>query len=262
MILYEWRCIKIIKFFLKYWDVVGSSALGMFLIVIVSYKIELIQLISSAIMLMLLILGVFKLLKTRSNKNIVDKLLDNHKVFKTIKIAENPTMQGEELAEITINMIEGGTFKMKNYLNKISKLQGGSFIITAICIILLLATEFIPSIQLKEEIVKIIMYIALGSGATGTLALGKTIIDVTKREEVVQFLIKDFAEKAIKKAETLNYEKGGLTGEAKLTVAKDEIEKNCLKTGTPYNEEEATIAIENILEFSKIINSRDKDKEL
>lgn len=107
----------------RYWDIFSGTIFGLALSAIVSFKIEKIQLIYSVIILVLLCIGLFKVVKTSIEKSmkrkkiIIDKIVENQKPMKAIIMAQNPTKQGEELAEVLIDTMKGGKKIMKKIKN-------------------------------------------------------------------------------------------------------------------------------------------------
>lgn len=103
----------------KYWDLFSGTILGLMLSAFVSFKIEKIQLIYSVIILVLLCIGLFKVVKNSVTKSMkrkkimIDRIVENQKPMKAIIMAQNPTKQGEELAEVLIDTMKGGKIIMK-----------------------------------------------------------------------------------------------------------------------------------------------------
>lgn len=107
----------------RYWDIFGGVITSLFISLITRWKLDSIQLISSEIVLTLLCMGLFKVIKLRiDEKNLrkklaLDKVVDNQRPIRAIKLAENPTKTGEELAKVLIDTMKGGKKLMKKIKN-------------------------------------------------------------------------------------------------------------------------------------------------
>lgn len=104
----------------KYWDLLSGAICGIVSSILVSFKLEEIQLIYSIIILMLVFIGLFKVVRAclesrKSNRKdlLVDKIVESQNHMKAISIAQNPTKTGEELGELLIQTTKGGKITMK-----------------------------------------------------------------------------------------------------------------------------------------------------
>ena len=110
------------KLLKKYWDIIGSSVIGISLAIAVNFKVEEMQLIYSIVILILTLIGLLRILKQNKRRhNFIDDLVDVQKPIKAFNVAQDPTKQGEELGEIIIKTIKGskkGMEKIKEFLDK------------------------------------------------------------------------------------------------------------------------------------------------
>lgn len=103
----------------RYWDLFGSAITSLILSLLVDWKLEGINLISSFIVLFLVCLGVFTVIKKRIDeknyrkKLVVDKLASSQKAMKAVVLANEPTLAGEELGNVLIETMKGGKKLMK-----------------------------------------------------------------------------------------------------------------------------------------------------
>lgn len=99
--------LKIIK---KYIDILGGIITAAILSLVANWELIKIQLIYSVIILMLVLIGMFKVviakyneihhLKKQRDSSVVDKLIDNQKPMKAIRFSQKPTKDGEELGQL------------------------------------------------------------------------------------------------------------------------------------------------------------------
>lgn len=113
--------LKIIK---KYWDILGGTISGIILSIVVHWELIKIQLIYSVIILILVLIGLFKVMLLKYNEvhhlknqqnhnNALDKLVDNQKPMKAIRISQHPTKDGEELGNLIIETTKGSKQMLK-----------------------------------------------------------------------------------------------------------------------------------------------------
>ena len=113
--------LKIIK---KYWDILGGTISGIILSIVVHWELVKIQLIYSVIILILVLIGLFKVMLLKYNEvhgskekidhhNAIDKLVDNQKPIKAIRFSQHPTKDGEELGNLIIETTKGSKQMLK-----------------------------------------------------------------------------------------------------------------------------------------------------
>lgn len=113
--------LKIIK---KYWDILGGAISGIILSIVVHWELVKIQLIYSVIILILVLIGLFKVMLLKYNEvhgskekidhhNAIDKLVDNQKPIKAIRFSQHPTQDGEELGNLIIETTKGSKQMLK-----------------------------------------------------------------------------------------------------------------------------------------------------
>ena len=107
----------------RYWDIFGGTLCGIGLSYLVHWQLNQIQVIYSVIILILVCIGLFKVVKNNLDKRyyrkkiIVDKIVENQKPMKAIKMANEPTSTGEELGLALIDTMKGGKLLMKKIKN-------------------------------------------------------------------------------------------------------------------------------------------------
>ena len=98
------------KLFKQYWDIFGGIITGTVLSIMAKFELNTIQLYYSIIILCLVSIGIFKIIKqtidnkTKRKKTIIDEVVDAQRPVKAIRVAQNPTKDGEELGKILINL--------------------------------------------------------------------------------------------------------------------------------------------------------------
>jgi hypothetical protein len=108
----------------KYWDIFGGLVVGILMAVFAEFKLEKIQLYYSIIILILLSIGFFRMIRQTVNENrkerhtVIDTMLDGQRAVKAVRMAQNPTMDGEVLGYATIKLWEG----LKMIIKKVKKL--------------------------------------------------------------------------------------------------------------------------------------------
>ena len=93
----------------KYWDLFGGVITGIALTIVAKFKLEKVQLIYSVIILILVSIGILKIFKqtiekkkNKRRETIIDKASDGYKAIKAIRLAENPTKEGEEVGKLIL----------------------------------------------------------------------------------------------------------------------------------------------------------------
>lgn len=139
----RWGNQNVIKFIKKYWDLIIGFVAGVSLAVLSRFKIDKITLINSILISILLSVGVLKIIKetiekTKRRDTVIDKMLDNQTPMKAIKLASDPTEDGEEVGKNVIILL--GVFKqfMEKLKTLFDKFKG---YMLAICMMILSIVE-------------------------------------------------------------------------------------------------------------------------
>ena len=105
--------------------------------------------------------------------------------------------------------------------------------------------------------------------ATAAPLLAATVTCVVKMVKSVKYgkaerkqrLWAEFAQEAIACVEALKGKSNGeLTGSTKKEIAMNKVEAACIKNGIPFERDKVSGIIEDIVELTKKVNVRDKDK--
>lgn len=119
----------------KYWDLVSGSLMCVALCVMSHFNIDTVQLIYSIIILFLLCIGAFRILrqsieKSREKKvkerksNLIDNMVDNQLAVKVVRIAQEPTKEGEKYGRLFISLWEETKGIMKKIRAFFDKYKG------------------------------------------------------------------------------------------------------------------------------------------
>lgn len=116
-----------LDFLKKYWDIIIGAAAGVGLAVVAEFKLEIVQLYYSILILILVSIGSLRVIRQAFEKkhkerkhSVVDSIVDNQKTLKALKLAQSPTETGEKIGEMIINL--GGLGK--NTMEKIKTFFG------------------------------------------------------------------------------------------------------------------------------------------
>lgn len=97
----------------KYWDIIGGIASGLLLTLLAEFELERVQLIYSIIILILVSIGIFRIIKQAIDKQrekrkhtVIDSMVDSQKSIKAIRLAQEPTKDGEKMGELLIKLWE------------------------------------------------------------------------------------------------------------------------------------------------------------
>lgn len=116
----------------KYWDIFGGVATGVTLTLLAKFELSKIQLYYSIIILILVSIGVWKIIKQTLDKkkenkrlpNALDSAVDSQRGMKAVRLAQNPTRDGEEIGKLLIRLW-GGIKKIMEKLKTLwSKYKG------------------------------------------------------------------------------------------------------------------------------------------
>ena len=100
----------------KYWDIFGGFIISALIVFISNFQLESIQLVSSIIILILLMVGVFRVLKQSLDKylskkedireqTVLDNIIDLQKCMRAVHMSEAPLEDGEKLGKLILYLI-------------------------------------------------------------------------------------------------------------------------------------------------------------
>ena len=122
-----WEAVK------EYWDLIVGFIVGVGLSFMAHIDSEIVRRIYSVIILILVCMAFFRTVRQTIEKkrikkkerqhNVIDAVVDNLSPVKTIRIAENPTKEGEKIEELFIK-ISGGHTIMKKFKELFDKYKG------------------------------------------------------------------------------------------------------------------------------------------
>ena len=119
------------KLFKTYWDIFGGIVLGILMTVLSRFQLYKIQLCYSIIILILLSIGVLRIIKQtvdksreKKRKTVIDTMVDGHTSVKAVRMAQNPTKDGEVLGLAIIKLWEGLERIMKKLNELFDKFKG------------------------------------------------------------------------------------------------------------------------------------------
>ena len=127
-------------------QILGCVALGILISFLSHWENEIIQTIYSTLILIFLLIGFLKVLKSPNkenesnnqirnkdnNINLIDLVVNQQKPFKAIELSQNPTQGGEELGEIFLETMKGGKKKMEKIKDFFKRVWGNKFTILSI----------------------------------------------------------------------------------------------------------------------------------
>lgn len=103
-----------IGFFKKYWDIFGGLAISVAMVALERFQLYKIQLCYSIIILSLVSIGFFRIIKQSVDKSrekkrstVIDSMVDGQQAIKAVRMAQNPTKDGETLGKEAIKLWEG-----------------------------------------------------------------------------------------------------------------------------------------------------------
>lgn len=127
-----------LKLLKKYWDILGGTAMGLGLSFATQWQLSKMQLAYTTIILILVSIGLLKVIKSSFNsKGLIGKMVEHQSPVRAIKIAQNPTQEGEELGELVIETMKGGKKTMTKIKNFFKRVWGNKFTLINITINLL-----------------------------------------------------------------------------------------------------------------------------
>lgn len=134
-----------IGFIKKYWDIIGGASAGLLLTIVAEFELEWVQLCYSVIILMFACIAVFRSIKQTIEKNresrkrnVIDSMVDSQKAVKAIKMAQDPTKEGEKVGKLVIDIWRFIKKHMHNIKEFFSKFKG---YITTVALGILTAVE-------------------------------------------------------------------------------------------------------------------------
>ena len=118
-----------VGFIKRYWDIIGGIVAGASLAAVAQFKLEIVQLCYSIIILVIVCIGVFRIVKQEVDKRrhnerertAVDAIVDAQKPIKALHIAQEPTQEGEKLGKKIIEIwgvIKPAMEKLKTFFSK------------------------------------------------------------------------------------------------------------------------------------------------
>ena len=122
-----WEVVK------KYWDIIAGFTFGLGLTFFSRFNLEKVQLSYSIIILILANIGVLRMVKQAVEKqkerkerkhNLIDDIVDNTIAVKAVRLAQNPTKDGEQIGKILIKTIEGVKVVMNKVKTFFDKFKG------------------------------------------------------------------------------------------------------------------------------------------
>lgn len=117
--------LKLIK---KYWDILGGTVMGLIISFIAKWQLEKMQLAYTTIILILVCIGLLKVVKSSyENKNVLDRVVEKQSPVRAVKMAQNPTQEGEELGELMIETMKGSKKTMTKIKNFFKRVWGNKF---------------------------------------------------------------------------------------------------------------------------------------
>ena len=130
-----------IEFFKKYWDIFGGLVISVVMVTLERFQLYKIQLCYSIIILSLVSIGFFRIIKQSVDKSrekkrstVIDKMIDGQKSVKAVRLAQNPTRDGEVLGKEAIKLWEGlkkMIKKLKVWFDKFKGTQHSTMVLRA-----------------------------------------------------------------------------------------------------------------------------------
>ncbi len=120
------------------WDILSGLLTGLIITVASGFDISIIQLTYSALILVLVSIGLFRVVKQAIDKNkeqrnkrkkerqhnLIDELVDTQTAVKVINLASKPTKEGERLGVLLIEIMKRGKRVMKQIKTFLDKFKG------------------------------------------------------------------------------------------------------------------------------------------
>lgn len=115
----------------KYWDIISGAFGGLILAIIAKFELETVQLYYSIIILMLVSIGILRIVRQavdkqreKKRKTMVDGIIDGQRPVKAIRIAQEPTKDGETIGKLIINLWEVSKKNMNKVKTFFDKFKG------------------------------------------------------------------------------------------------------------------------------------------
>lgn len=103
-----------VEFLKKYWDIFGGLVISVAMVTLERFQLYKIQLCYSIIILSLVSIGFFRIIKQSVDKSrekkrstVIDQMVDGQQAMKAVRLAQNPTKDGETLGKEAIKLWEG-----------------------------------------------------------------------------------------------------------------------------------------------------------
>ncbi len=117
------------------WDILSGLLTGLIITVASGFDISIIQLTYSALILVLVSIGLFRVVKQAIDKNkeqrkkerqhnLIDEIVDTTTAVKAINLASKPTKEGERLGRLLIEIMKRGKKGMKDIKTFLDKFKG------------------------------------------------------------------------------------------------------------------------------------------
>lgn len=120
------------------WDILSGLLAGLVITVASGFDISIIQLTYSALILVLVSIGLFRVVKQAIDKNkeqrhkrkkerqhnLIDEIVDTTTAVKAINLASKPTKEGERLGQLLIEIMKRGKKGMKDIKTFLDKFKG------------------------------------------------------------------------------------------------------------------------------------------
>lgn len=192
------------KLFKKYWDIFGGVMAGAILSVLAKFHLETIQLYTSIMILCLTSIGVFTIIrqtieKSKRKKTIIDNMVNSQRSVKAIRVARNPTKDGEELGKILVNLWRELKGTMEKLFKALDKVKG--FILTAALAVLTIIefcggyiNEALGGILVYNDIELVPIITLVATTIVGVLSNGYT---KEQREKIKALFTKSNANKLV-----------------------------------------------------------------
>lgn len=119
-----------VEFLKKYWDIFGGLTISIVMVTLERFQLYKIQLCYSIIILSLVSIGFFRIIKQSVDKSrekrstVIDTMIDGQQSIKAVRLAQNPTKDGETLGKEAIKLWEGLKKVMKKLKVWFDKFKG------------------------------------------------------------------------------------------------------------------------------------------
>lgn len=120
------------RFIRRYWDIIGGILAGVSFAAVAHFNLDTVQLYYSIIILIIVCIGILRIVKqdidkrrhTERKHTVVDSIVDGQKPIKALRIATEPTQEGEKIGKKIIEMWGGLKPTMDKIKTFFSKFKG------------------------------------------------------------------------------------------------------------------------------------------